>query len=223
MTRKSSKADAPTATSHLMEPEEITTQRFSNVADLVDAIFDDDDSFAEEVKERLRARELVKRLQIMRIANGTSQSEIAKELGCSQSRVSKLENGFDAELTFGDVEAYARALGWSVHLQFTKPNETSLDRIKRFAFYIHHELQRMAELANQDQDIAKGVAQTFGEVLFNQVRLLQLAAEKLPVDPKTEEPYIHVDVQFREGSSNVGGEQDDDRSNTEPSLDSAIA
>lgn len=173
-------------------------QRFTNVAELVESMTDDGDSFAQEFRQRVRSREVVKALQTMRIANETSQAEMAEALGCTQGRISKLENGFDADLKFRDVEAYARVLGRGVRLHFSNsPNETALDRIKDHAFCIQHELVQLAKLAHKDHEIAKGVVDTFAEVLINQVNLLQTASKQLPLLPDCSEPCIHVVVEVR--------------------------
>ena len=52
-----------------------------------------------------------------------------------------------------------------------EPKElTSVSRIKRFAFQIKHELDKLAAIAATDHSIAKGVSDFFGEAFFNLVR-----------------------------------------------------
>src|SRR5690606_15909931 len=121
---------------------------------------------------------------------GVSQAEIAEELNCSQSRVSKIENGDDGELRISELVAYARAMDRDLHVGFSKRSLTGLDRIKSYAFEIHRELCRLADMAENDESIARGVVKTFNEVLINQLSLLQLACAKLPCDPETGEPYL---------------------------------
>ncbi len=142
----------------------------------------------------------MKALHALRAAKGISQAEIAEQLDCSQSRVSKIENGEDGELRISELEAYARAMDRDLHVGFSNRGLTGLDRIKSHAFAIHRELCRMAELAENDESIARGVVKTFNEVLFNQLNLLQLASTKLPCDPESGEPYLKIDMFVDEGN-----------------------
>ena len=160
----------------------------------------DDETFNRALEEQISNRRLVKALHAMRTAKGISQAEIAEKLDCSQSRVSKIENGEDGELRISELEAYARAMDRDLHVGFSKRGLTGLDRIKSHAFAIHRELCRMAELAENDESIARGVVKTFNEVLFNQLNLLQLASAKLPCDPETGEPYLKIDMYVDEQS-----------------------
>ena len=56
-----------------------------------------------DFEARLHERQLVKLLDILRAFAGMSQKELAAKLGCTQSKISKLESGVDADLRFGDI------------------------------------------------------------------------------------------------------------------------
>jgi len=167
--------------------------QYNSVLEMIRDI-SDDEAFNQELEGQISQRRLVKALQAVRTAKGISQAAIAEELDCSQSRVSKIENGDDAELRVGELEAYARAMDRDLHIGFSGRGLTGLDRIKQHAFAIHRELCRMAELAAADEEIAQGVVKTFNEVLFNQINLLQIASNKLPSDPESGEPYLKIDM-----------------------------
>lgn len=167
-------------------------KQYKSVSDFVRGLSDDEE-FNKELEERISERMVVKTLHAMRTAKGVSQAEIAEELDCSQSRVSKIENGFDGDLKVSELEAYAKALDLDVHLSFVERGATGMDLVKHHAFCIQSQLIRMAELAAEDNAIAEGVAMSFAETLFNQVNLLRLAAERLPPTPDNEH-YIKIDV-----------------------------
>ena len=78
---------------------------FRSVADLARNAFMDDTGFVEELEEELSSRQVVRALFAMRSARNVSQAEIAAQLKCTQSRVSKIENGVDADLSVGELEA----------------------------------------------------------------------------------------------------------------------
>ena len=67
-----------------------------------------EDKFAKKIEARLRSRQIVKTLVVMRIAKGISQAEIAKVLECTQSHVLKIESGVDKNLTPHEVAAYLK-------------------------------------------------------------------------------------------------------------------
>lgn len=54
---------------------------------------------------------LMNELIAVRDAKGLSQKDIAETVGCTQSRISKLENAKDVDVRLGDLRAYANAVG----------------------------------------------------------------------------------------------------------------
>jgi transcriptional regulator with XRE-family HTH domain len=73
-----------------------------------------DAPFADAFEARLRNRRIVKDLMVMRAGRGLTQGDIASKMGCSQSRVSKVESSSDFDLTLGDLVRYASAVGFRV-------------------------------------------------------------------------------------------------------------
>lgn len=61
---------------------------------------------------------LIDQLIVARARAGYTQSQLAKKMGCSQSRISKFEDSQDAELTLGDLQAYAQAVGAQLDAKF---------------------------------------------------------------------------------------------------------
>jgi transcriptional regulator with XRE-family HTH domain len=154
----------------------------------------EDSSFKELFEDRLRARRIVKDLMIQRAVLDLSQKEIADRIGCTQSRISKLESTHDADLRLGDLAKYADALGLRVNIVLESKEWTPVTRIKKFAFQIKHELDRLATLAAQDHLIAKGLSDFLGEAFFNLVNILQESAKKLPPRPEDGNPYVSFHI-----------------------------
>ena len=50
------------------------------------------------------------------VRRGLTQSQMAAKLRCSQSRISKIEDSHDADLSLGDIHAYARIVGLKLKL-----------------------------------------------------------------------------------------------------------
>jgi transcriptional regulator with XRE-family HTH domain len=73
---------------------------------------DDGGAFADALEERLRCRGILKDLMVLRASRGLSQGDVAAKMGCTQSRISKLESSTDADLSLGDLAGYASAVGF---------------------------------------------------------------------------------------------------------------
>lgn len=167
---------------------------YSSVADLARNAFKDDTGFVEELEEELSSRQVVRALFAMRSARNVSQAEIAAQLKCTQSKVSKIENGVDADLSVGELEAYAKALDCDVMLTFQKRHSTAADRVKQHAFAIKRDLDEMARLAGDDSTLQKGVASFFGEAFFNIVRMISDSAKSLP-ELSDDSPHVRVSME----------------------------
>lgn len=172
-----------------MEQTQMSEGTYSSVSNLVASLASD--ALAADFKDRVSERKVVKALQAMRVAKNITQTQVAEALQSRQSRVSKIEHGDDASITLGEVEAYARALSCDVNIVFTKRDETAVDRVKRHAFAIKRELDRLAECAHADEKIASGVAAFFGDAFFNVVGMLADSSQKLPLRPDGD-PYVRI-------------------------------
>jgi transcriptional regulator len=58
--------------------------------------------------------QLIKVLVVLRLFLGKTQNDIAEHLRCTQSKVSKLENSPDTEITIQELMDYASAVGCNV-------------------------------------------------------------------------------------------------------------
>jgi transcriptional regulator with XRE-family HTH domain len=150
--------------------------------------------FAEAFEERLHGRRIVKDLMVLRASRGLTQADIAEKMGCTQSRISKLESAKDIDLTLGDLAKYAGAVGFRLGVVLEPRETTAVGRVKKLAFQIKDELDRLAGLAQEDQKIAQGVAGFFSEAFFNLVRILQGLADKLPCRPEDGESLISFEI-----------------------------
>lgn len=66
---------------------------------------------AAAVKTLSAQTQLVDQLILARVAAGLTQAQLAARLKCSQSRISKLEDSRDVDLTLGDIQDYAGVVG----------------------------------------------------------------------------------------------------------------
>jgi ribosome-binding protein aMBF1 (putative translation factor) len=63
------------------------------------------------MKRRLKHTEVVDQLVLARLRAGLSQTDLAERLNCTQSRISKIEDSLDVELSLKDIYDYAGAVG----------------------------------------------------------------------------------------------------------------
>ncbi len=169
----------------------MTDKRFASVSDMVGHI-SDDDAFKTGFEEQLQSRQIVKSLAAMRTAKGASQEDIANELGCSQSRISKLESGTDADLQLRDLEAYGRVLGQQFQILVSKRAMPLAERVKYHAFGLRDAFMKLVKLAHKDDEIVQGVAWLHVEAIVNIMRFLQQTSSQLPVCPDNGEPYVRI-------------------------------
>ena len=173
----------------------MTNKKYKSVSEMLHDTSDGDSSLVDEFDAMAAKRHIIKDLVALRVAKGLSQADIAKHMDCSQSRVSKLESGLDADLRLGDLAGYLSALGLSMKVGGV-PNEWSIvDEIKQFTFAIKSRLLKLARLANGDDSVARGVANFYADAFCNFNKILKDAVDKLPHRPDDKGPYIDVSFQ----------------------------
>ena len=119
----------------------MASRQFKSVSELVRTI-SDSPATAELVQQKITERAIVSQLIAMRLKRDLSQADIATEMGCTQSRVSKLENGLDRDLKFSDIETYLKAVKMQMSVMFHDEGHTLMERVKLHAFSIAESAQR---------------------------------------------------------------------------------
>jgi transcriptional regulator with XRE-family HTH domain len=152
-----------------------------------------DDPYADELNEHLSRRTIIRKLLALRGAKGLSQGDIAAKLGCTQSRISKLESGTDADLSLRDFEGYAAALGFNIKIVIVDKNINFVNEIRYHAFSIRRLTDYLARLALADELIATGVAAFFNEAASNLLRMLQDSADKMKRRHERTVPPISIE------------------------------
>lgn len=193
----------------------IKGQQHNSVSEMVRSTVGDG-RFADDFDRRMVGRRLVKTLAILRTFAGLTQQQLAEKLGCTQSKVSKIESGRDAGLRFGEVEAYAKACGYGLHIRFQRSGPTIVGQVKNHAFEIKRLLDRLVELAEDDDCVVKAVASFLNEAALNLTKLVQKATESLPALPE-EDPADSIRI---EGD---GAEKLEETGENEPSREEEVA
>lgn len=59
---------------------------------------------------------LIRQLIVLRLANNIRQQDVAESMGCTQSRVAKLEDTAPEKWRLGDIRGYLRAIGYNLSI-----------------------------------------------------------------------------------------------------------
>lgn len=154
-------------------------RKYGSVADMIRDVLPEDKELTHELSEQMKKRHFVRRLANLRNSKDISQDDVAQQIGCGQSRVSKLENGFDADLSIGDLQGYAKALECELGIVLRSRKMTIVDEVKLHAGCIKHCFDRLNELAEKDEIVAKGVAEFHVEALLNLVNIVKNSSTNL--------------------------------------------
>ncbi len=157
----------------------MASRQFKNVSDLVRTISDSSGT-AELVQEKIAERAIVSQLIAMRLKQNLSQADIAAEMNCTQSRVSKLENGVDKNLTIADIQAYLKTIKMQMGVMFHEEGNTLMERVKMHAFSIVSCLQEIASLSNGDQSMERAAVLAHMETIVNMARILGESCATIP-------------------------------------------
>ena len=123
-------------------------KRFKSVDELM-AGLDMPAEVVQEAKKNADARQLTLKLSLMRLKAGVTQAEMAKRLDITQGAVSKLENGFDDDVTVKHLRAYAEATKMNVGFAVGRP-PNHVEAIKLHAMGIRNHMKELAKLAHND-------------------------------------------------------------------------
>jgi len=100
-----------------------------------------------------------------------TQAQIAERIGCTQSRISKLEGSVDRDLSLGEIFDYVKATGSQVSIGIGKPL-THVQSVKADAAGIRRHLTSLADLAKKHDELEPEIQSFFGESFFNLLNIL---------------------------------------------------
>lgn len=167
-------------------------KEYTSVSDMLRDTLDDPKCVG-ECEKLMASRAVISSLMALRAAKNLSQADVAKKLGCSQSRVSKMEKSLDSDIRLGDFADYAEAVGFDINLVLIDRSEPLVQKIKYHAMAIQVLLDRMVKIAQKDNQIAQGVSGFFGEAFFNLLNILKTSADSMPTC-EDGTPLVEIEV-----------------------------
>lgn len=160
-----------------------------------------DEGFADEFETYVADRRLVKSLTILRCLKEVSQADLAAKMGCGQPKLSKIENSADADLDFGDLVDYLKALDMAMQVTLTPLRTSRADRIR----LLTAQLKRELDLERDDQTASGEVEALAIGTMQKMVELIETTIDRLPHDREATEP-VTVVVQDERGEHLAPGE-----------------
>lgn len=129
----------------------------------------------EEVEGRTGDYDVSRALCDLRCSQKLTQEELAERAGCTQSKISRIENSSNDRLKLDDLAMYARAFNMQVSIDFTRES-SSADATDRLARQITNGLDHVAEKARHQGVADEGAKKTYEAFLFS---MLELFMDKL--------------------------------------------
>ena len=125
------------------------------------------------INNDLARSQLIDWLVMERCKHNLSQTDVAKRMGVSVSKISRLEDACDDDLRLGDLKDYASAIDVKMSMFFSDEKLPIADRVKHCVFRVSEMLQHLTELAAEsleDKSLHDEIVRFQGEVLFNFLR-----------------------------------------------------
>lgn len=169
-------------------------EKYRSISEMVNSI-STDNSYKELFANRVKGRALSKLLFFIRCKHGLSQKELAAKIGCSQSRISKIEHSIDDDLTVKDLTDYAKAVNLQLEVGYRHSSTKIVDLIKYHAFKIKAYFDELTKLAEDDESLAKAIKDFHLEAFLNMGRIVIDSLGKLDSKQKmkkSEAGTIHI-------------------------------
>ena len=137
-----------------------------------------DRTFHDEVEGYPGDDNVSRALSHLRCSQKLTQEELAKRAGCTQSKISRIENSSNDRLKLDDLTIYARAFNMQVSIDFA-PESSSADAAVRLAFQIRNGLVDVAERERREGAADDGAKETYEAFLFEMLNLFMDKLEGL--------------------------------------------
>jgi|GEM_PF-3920881 len=164
------------------------------------------DALAKEIENTVKGYSLGETLIRTRLKAGLTQKQIADKLHCSQSRISKIECAHNDDIHMSDFGKYIGVCGYELSLMVNQRTKCASSAVKHHAIAMGRALDKLAELATKDEEIAEAIRSFHSELLFNLGRIVERWTDKIYPEGL---PESHVDTMDDDtGTTRIFFEQD---------------
>jgi DNA-binding Xre family transcriptional regulator len=143
-------------------------KHYATSLDLAKDLFGDE--IVQEMANHANATAFISALEEIRVTKDLSQRDLAKRIGWSHSKLHRFESSPDANLRWGDIVEYCKALDFDLTITFADHDIPAATNIKHHVLAIKKQLDTLVAIAssqNDDPTIVNKIHQFYGEVLLN--------------------------------------------------------
>ena len=147
------------------------SKKYKSMTDMIRNV-SEDDQFKDDMLSDLSRRSVSRFLFTLRCEHNLTQKQLAHKLGCSQSRISKIERSYDEDISIKDMLDYGVAFNQKLEIGYRNMNAKIVDLIKYHAFKIKGYLDTLTNFAQKDDKISEGVFEFQFECLTNMFKMV---------------------------------------------------
>lgn len=104
-------------------------KKFKSVEDMITEL-SGGDRFKESAINEIENKSIAKFLFTLRCRHNLTQKQLADKIGCTQSRVSKIESAYNNEITIKDLSDYGEALNLQLGIGYRNKDVKIADEVK---------------------------------------------------------------------------------------------
>jgi len=179
-------------------------KQYKSVSELLSDVSDDKD-FNKSVEKEIETRQIAKTLFAMRCKAGKNQAQVAAAMGCTQGKVSKMENSLDTDISIGDLVKYCTAVNMRLEVGFFDHRLRMVDMVKYHYFRLKKLLDKMIGMAKGDEAMERGIEKFTREAFVNISFGLIDCLEKAKVRKEIVAP-LHVSTPVNFGEVGEGAQ-----------------
>lgn len=173
---------------------------YKNVEEMVKDL-SEDSKFKDSVLNEIKNKAISKFLFTLRCEHNLTQKHLADKIGCTQSKISKIESSYDKDITINDLLEYGKALGLQLGIGFNRRKKVKIvDLVEYHVSKIQEHIDNLTNLAGTDTSMIKGVSKVLGNTILELLKVFNSAASRLktaslkePKDPIHISPPIGYD------------------------------
>lgn len=143
-----------------------------------------DASFNNKLSKEIDDKRISKFLFYLRCKHNLTQKQMADKIGCTQSKISKIESAYNKDLSVQDLLDYGKILNLQLEVGFRHPSVKIVDLIKYHVFKIKHLFDQLTELAKDDEDLNIAIAKFHVEAGWNITKIIKTSFSKLDIIKK---------------------------------------